>query len=292
MMELWINGRDLLPDTDGITPTASCGAVSEIRRERERTMELFHRIIVTSCKGGIGKSTVSLGVAAALARRGSRVLLVDCDVGNRCLDLMLGVQDQVLYDWGDVGACRCGAEDALLSLPETDNFFFCAAPEEAPDARSTADALSALAERARAEYVLCDTAGSGETVRAIASRFADGALVVSTQQPAAIRSAERTAALMQETGGLPCRLVISCFEENAAAEGERAGLIEIIDRTHIRTIGVVPKDRTLLLSQEAGRLPDPRSRAGAAFSNIAGRLTGENIRLFRGIRKIRTRRVL
>ena len=246
-------------------------------------------------KGGIGKSTVALGLAVALSRLGRRVLLVDCDAGNRCLDLMLGVEDRVLYDLGDLYAQRCTPQSTFLSCPGAENMIFCAAPNQKIDAFSPdalCRALNMLHEASRAEFVICDTAGCGEIVRALAAGFSDCALIVATQQPASIRSAERTAALMNEIGGLPCRLVISCFEENAAKDGIRAGLIEIIDKTHIRTIGVVPKDRALLLSQEVSHLPDANSRAGIAFANIAGRICGEEINLFHGIRKIRMSRVL
>lgn len=258
-------------------------------------MRLFQRIIVASLKGGIGKSTVALGAASALAVRGHRVLLVDCDAGNRCLDLMMGVEDRVLYDLGDVIEGRCNPADALISHPSAENLLFCAAPNRLPDpfeADAATGALCALAETAQAEFVLCDTAGSGPLMQAIAAGFADGALIIATQQPASIRSAERTAMLMQEKGNIPCRMVISLFEENAAADGERAGLIDIIDGAHIRTIGVVPRDRTLLLAQEKGELPGKKSRAGNAFANIAARLCGEDVRLFAGMKRIRTRRVL
>jgi len=176
-----------------------------------------------------------------------------------------------------------------------ENLLFCAAPNRLPDpfsAEEACRALTALAEAAEAEYVFCDSAGSGALMRAVAAGFADGALVIATQQPASIRSAEKTAILLDEEGKLPCRLVISLFEEASAAGGQRAGLIEIIDNTHIRTVGVVPRDRTLLLSQEKGELPDAHSRAGIAFANIAARLEGRDVRLFAGMRKIRTQRVL
>lgn len=263
--------------------------------ERQEAVRLFHKILVSSLKGGIGKSTVALGIAAALADRGKRVLLLDCDDGNRCLDLMMGIEDRVLYDLSDVMEGRCSPDDALIVHPEKENLLFCAAPNRLPEPFSeeaAGQALTALAEAAKAEYVLCDTAGSGPLMRAIASVFADGALVIATQQPASLRSAERTSLLLQEQRELPCRLVISLFEENAAADGQRAGLIEIIDQTHLQTVGVVPKDRTLLLAQEKGVLPEKKSRAGQAFANIAGRLEGEDVRLFAGIRKIRTGRVL
>jgi len=258
-------------------------------------VRLFQKILVASLKGGIGKSTVALGVSCALADEGRRVLLVDCDDGNRCLDLMLGIQDRVLYDLGDVMEGRCSPADALIPCPQRENLLFCAAPNRlsAPFSREDAcRALTDLAVEAQADMVLCDTAGSGPLMQAIASGFADGALIIATQQPASIRSAERTALLVEELGGLPCRLVISLFEETAAADGQRAGLIEIIDQTHLQTIGVVPKDRTLFLAQEKGVLPERKSRAGQAFSNIARRIGGEDVRLFSGIRKIRTRRVL
>ena len=251
------------------------------------------KIIVTSAKGGIGKSTAALGIAAALAERGHRTLLVDCDIGNRCLDLMTGLEDRVLYDLGDVANERCTAEQALLSPEGMENLRFCAAPlrADAPMEAYT-DTLQKLAEASDAEYVLCDTAGTGATVQAIAKGFADGALVIATQQPASIRSAEYTATLMREWGELPCLLVISMFEEYAAADGIRAGLLEIIDKTHIRTVGVIPRDRALLLAQEAGRLPDAKGRAARAMKNIAARLTGDDVPLFTGIRGIKTGKIL
>lgn len=258
-------------------------------------MRLFQKILVASLKGGIGKSTIALGVASALAGRGRRVLLVDCDAGNRCLDLMLGVEEQILYDFGDVMEQRCRPEDALLLHKTCGTLFFCAAPNQLPDSfepEAACRALSELAEAAGAEFVFCDTAGSGPLMRAIAAGFADGALIVATQQPTSLRSAERTAMLVQQMGDLPCRLVISMFEETSAADGRRAGLIEIIDRTHLRTVGVVPRDRTLMLAQEAGLLPEADSRSGRAFANIAARLDGQDVRLFAGIRRIRTPRVL
>ncbi len=261
--------------------------------ERRCFVEIMKKIIVTSAKGGIGKSTSALGIAVALADAGHRTLLADCDIGNRCLDLLLGAESEVLYDLGDAASGRCTPEEALLTPCGKENLRFCAAPIalDAPVEAYT-DALIRLTEAADAEYVICDTAGTGAIVEAIARDFADGALVIATQQPASIRSAEHTAALMTQWGNLPCLLVISMFEENAAAKGIRAGLLEIIDKTHVRTVGVIPRDRALLLSQEAGQLPDPKGRAARALSNVAARLTGESIPLFRGIKGIKTGKVL
>ncbi len=259
-------------------------------------MELMKKIIVTSAKGGIGKSTAALGLATSLAKAGHRTLLIDCDIGNRCLDLMAGLQDSVLYDLSDVAAERCTPEQALLSPENLHELRFCAAPAAAVTDDTDMDAYTAalirLTEAAEASFVICDTAGTGPFVRAIASGFADSALVIATQQPASIRAAEHTASLMEAWGHLPCRLIISMFEDRAAADGIRAGLLEIIDKTHIRTVGVIPRDRTLMLSQEKGQLPAEKSRASRAFKNIAARLTGDEIPLFSGIREIKTGKVL
>ena len=278
---LWVN---LVPQTDFCIYTGEKMPAGQ-----------FHHIIVTSVKGGIGKSTVALGTASALARRGRRVLLIDCDTGNRCLDLMLGMEDSVLFDLGDLCEGRAAPSDVLLTVPRAENFLFCAAPDHILDeaaVQKLPDALRALTEESGAEFVICDTAGCGSVVQRIAADFADGAFVIAAQQPASIRAAEKTAVLMDTLGRLTCRLVISGFEERAAEDGTRAGLLDIIDGSRVQTIGVVPKDRTLMLRQEQGKLPDARSRAGTAFCNIATRLCGEEIRLFAGIRKIRTDRVL
>ncbi len=260
-------------------------------------MKNIKKIIVTSAKGGIGKSTAALGIAAALSDLGRKTLLVDCDIGNRCLDLMTGMENEVLYDLADVACGRCTPEKALLTPAGKENLRFCAAPiaydMTAENAmKELTDALTALATAAEAEYVICDTAGTGSAVRAIAEQFADGALVIATQQPASIRSAEHTATLMKEWGALPCLLVISMFEEYAAADGLRAGLLEIIDKTHVRTVGVIPRDRTLLLAQEKGVLPEAKGRAARAMKNIAVRLTGEQTPLFCGIKGIKSGKIL
>lgn len=258
-------------------------------------MELFHRIIVTSSKGGIGKSSTALGIAVALSAIGRRVLLIDCDAGNRCLDLMLGIQDQVLYDLHDVTSHRIPPEKAILHPAAHENLFFCAAPYDMPksiEPQEWTQALHALQQTTEAEFVICDTSGSGPLVRTIADGFADGALIIATQQPASIRSAGKTALLMDEFGKIPCRLVISCFDEKSAQNGTRSGLLEMIDLTGTQAIGVIPYDRAWMRAQEQGKLPPENSRARIAYRNTAHRLCGENLRLFTGIRRIRTNRIL
>ena len=154
------------------------------------------RILVTSSKGGVGKSTTSLLLALSLAKRGKRVLLCDCDIGSRCLDMLLGIEDEVVYDIGDVYGGNVSAERAIIRPDGRGGLMFCAASLSLSVSEMKAEklcgALDALAEASDADFVICDTAGSA-IPDMIAGGFANLALVCTTQQPASVRSAEATA---------------------------------------------------------------------------------------------------
>ena len=110
-------------------------------------------VIITSCKGGVGKSTVTANLAFALARKGKRVLALDCDFSNRCLDLIFGCEDSVLYDICDVIYGRCDIERAVIKNIITENLFFCAAPLETEKVFSR-EQFSAVHEEAKERITL------------------------------------------------------------------------------------------------------------------------------------------
>ena len=252
------------------------------------------KIVVTSTKGGIGKSTVSAGIALTLVERGRRVLLCDCDLSGRCLDLILGEESHALFDIGDVAAGRCSPADALLHPWRIDALSLCPGPAVYSADDFVGDALTAalvgLEAAAGADYVICDTAGM-TAAPDICKSFADTALIIATQQPASIRAAEATAARLKDSGVRDCRLVINDFEWREAYSGERAGILDIIDGSGVMCAGIVPHDRTLMLAGESGIRP-PEGRARTAFGNIAARLEGEYVKLFEGIGGISKRRAL
>lgn len=253
------------------------------------------RILVTSSKGGIGKSTVSAGLALALAEMGRRVLLADCDLGGRSLDLLLGEEGDVLFDIGDVAHGRAAPSDAILKPWGNGNLSFCSSPAVCPTGDISADALiralKELEAECGAEYVICDTAGMVYAPE-LAGKYADVALVAATQQPVSVRAAEATAMLLAERGLEDSRLIINCFEWRAAEKGSRSGILDIIDGAGIRCCGVVPFDRSLMLAGEAGEPPREDSDGMLAFENIARRLEGENVRLFSGMSRISGKRSL
>lgn len=255
-----------------------------------------YRIIISSSKGGVGKSTTSALLAVSLAERGKRVLLVDLDLGTRCLDMFFGLEDSTVYDFGDVYMRRVDPRRSIVFLDEgkDSSLFFVASSvslgiDEIEEERLFRT-LTDLADEVDAEYVICDTAGSVMPV--LLAKWANLGLICSTQMPAAIRGAEATGDRLRAAGLPTLRLVVTSFDYKDAKSGTRAGLLGLIDGSSIRAIGVVPCDRELMISQEHGVLPSERSVAAVAYSNIAARLCGEDRKLFAGIGRMKGKKAL
>ncbi len=248
--------------------------------------------MVTSCKGGVGKSTVSANLGIRLALDGWRTLVVDCDFGVRSLDLIMGLEDEVIFDITDIILRDIPPERALIRDGRSENLFFCSAPysyNNELEPESFRDALKNIGEKMELDYIIIDTPGDTGSPFRLAAAAADTALVVSTYQPASIRAAERTGILLSEAGVESRFLIINCFGPDGIEFGVQPGLLEVIDKTAIRLIGIIPYEAALAEKQAKGEdvFTLPRSNAAVAFSNIAKRLTGRNIPLFTDFRKIK-----
>lgn len=244
-------------------------------------------IMVTSFKGGVGKSTVTANLALTLALRGKRVLALDCDFNMRCLDLIMGLEDRVVYDICDVCCRGIQFSRAVIQDPRSDNLMFCAAPyncNTSIDPVVFRECLNTICNDYNFDYVLLDTPGDLSPVLLDASIVADSALIIATHQPASIRAAERTGEQLEKMGIKERRLIINSFDAYAVRRGIRPGIIDIIDRTYVQLIGVIPLDRKLSELQESGSLIDniPDNDSAHAFNNIAERLEGYSVPLFKG----------
>jgi len=262
------------------------------------------RLLVASAKGGVGKSTTALGLAAAFARTNKRVLLADLDITSRSLDMLTGASDRTVRDVAD-----------LLTDPGADIRRVCTQPyEEFPDfsfiAACSPDRLSDLAEmRGKRErelireavtrivvhgaydILICDTGGGCEIPAAVADLF-DFTLITSEQSLTSVRAAEYAASRLERAGAVQMRLVICGFDLTSVKREKRAGVIEMIDRCALPCLGVVPYDRKLQKAQDNGELPDERSLSAAAYANIAGRIAGVETPLFHGMGALYRRRAL
>ncbi len=257
----------------------------------------MRRILVTSCKGGVGKSTVSIGIATALATLGKRILLIDFDLGNRSLDLMLGLEDSLIYDICDLTLGRADCEAVVTLHPEYPNLAFIGAPFRYEGNMNTTDfgmALDRLCDVYDFDFVMIDTSGGAHESVAMSAPLCDTALIVSSQNPTAIRAAEKSGIILDENNVESQYLIINGMDTSPEGMKKRAGILEMIDRTRTPLIGVVPMDVHLSLLSEEGKsvFHEKKSNSKTAFLNIARRLCGENVPLLDGFKDVKRKKFL
>lgn len=258
-------------------------------------------LLFASSKGGVGKSTVALGLARALAAQGQRILLADFDFCSPCLDLLCGVEDHVLCTVSDLAREACTVENALLRPYETQELYLLPAAQDdilPDDGREPvppdrivllARAVQQAAEHTHADFVLIDTGAGVSTGLQAAAVIAHSAVIVAGHTPASIRAAGRTGQRLQTCGIADAHLIINPFDVQGAGakKNMRHSMLEIIDGVGVPLLGVVPYDYGLTLEQEGRGGADI---AASALQNIAGRLLGKTVPLFSGLPKIRKKK--
>ena len=239
-------------------------------------------IVVTSGKGGTGKTSVTGGVASCLAALGHRVLCIDMDIGLRNLDLSLGMSDRALMDFTDVVEGRCTLARAVVEHPVVRNLFLLTAPLTPRPIGE--DAMSALVQEAKEsfDYILMDSpAGLGSGFR-LAVCAADRALVVSTTDPSSLRDAQRTVSELR--GRLPGRIHLGVNRVQLKMLRKLQTTIDdAMDAAGLPLLGVVPEDSQVILAANIGEPLILFSRKGAALAylNIAKRLMGQRVPLMK-----------
>lgn len=237
--------------------------------------------VVTSGKGGAGKSTVTAGLGYALSRLASRVLLIDADAGLRSLDLMLGVGGNTMYDLADVFAGNCDPMRAIYPSPVFQNVFVLPAPIFLED-MCTADEMRSLCRGLSEHYdqIIIDCpAGLGKGFET-AVAAADRALVVSTPDMVCARDAQIISRLLEERG-VPSHLIINRLRPGKVTNGSMPDVDEIIDTAGIQLLGVIPEDEEVAVANANGRPLPAACNAAVCFANIAKRYMGDSTPLAR-----------
>ena len=237
--------------------------------------------VITSGKGGVGKSTTSVGLACALAQRGRRVLLIDGDAGLRSLDRMLGVEAELVYDISDVTAGRCEPVRAIYPCPGFPGLFLMPAPGRDEDTIPP-DVMRRLVPLLAPYYdhVLIDSpAGVGMGFLSAAAA-AQRALVVSNPDPVCVRDSSTIRRLLEEQGIREQRLVINRFQYSRFKKlGCFEDLDAMIDESGIRLIAVIPEDVQLAAAFAKAHPAPGRSSGAMAYARLAARLEGERVPL-------------
>lgn len=233
-------------------------------------------IVVASGKGGSGKSSFVSGVGRALAKMGKKVLAIDCDIGLRSLDLLFGVSENVVFDWGDIVLDRCNAEQAVIKA-EID---LLAAPRSFNDGltlEATAKVFKSFSEKY--DYILLDSPAGIDRGFQLAACGADKAVVITTPDSVCVRSCARAFDELRRLGIEDTRLVINMFEVKPVCKKKLLNIDQCIDETGVQLLGIVPRDINVGFCSVTGTVPGEFSPSTLAYSRIAKRIIGKRIPL-------------
>lgn len=240
-------------------------------------------IVITSGKGGTGKTSVLCGVASCLAAMNYRVLCLDMDVGLRNLDIALGMTDRVLMDFSDVIHQRCALEDAAVEHPVISNLFLLTAPMRTSglqiDAQDLIDLLEQIQQRF--DYCLIDSPAGIGSGFALAGMGADRAVVVSTTDPASLRDAQQAVNLLRRRD-IPIHLLVNKMSKTMLRKLHTT-IDDAMDTAGLPLLGIVPQDDKVPICNSLGQSVILKEKRGAAIAyyNIARRLAGQRVPLHR-----------
>ncbi len=239
-------------------------------------------LTVTSGKGGVGKTTLTANLGVALAAQGQRVIVVDADVGLRNMDVMLGLENRIVYDLVDVIEGRCRLRQALVRDKRLSELFLLpAAQTRDKSAVQPGDMVRICDElREQHDFILIDSPAGIEQGFRYAVAPADEIIIVTNPEVPAVRDADRVIGLIEADEIGPARLVINRIKPEMVQRGEMLDISDVVELLSIDLIGIVPEDEAILVAANRGQplaLSSDSSLAGRAFHNIANRLRGEDV---------------
>ncbi len=238
-------------------------------------------VTITSGKGGVGKTTATANLAAALALDGQKVVCIDGDIGLRNLDVVLGLENRIVYDVVDVVEGRCRLRQAMIRdkrLPEL--FLIPAAQTRDKNALSPSDMVRLCDElRAECDYILIDSPAGIERGFRNAIAPADVAVVITNPEVSAVRDADRIIGLIEAEEKGPARLVINRIKPAMVKRGDMLSTEDVLELLAVDLLGIVPDDEHVVTSTNRGNpiVLNGKSQAAQAFRNIARRLRGEQV---------------
>lgn len=242
-------------------------------------------ITITSGKGGVGKTTVSANIASALAMLDKKVVALDADIGLRNLDVVMGLENRIVYDLVDVVEGRCRLRQAMIKdKRQPELYLIPAAQTRDKNAVSPSDMVLVCDQlREEMDYIIVDSPAGIERGFRNAVAPADQVVIVTNPEVSAVRDADRIIGLIEAEEKGPGKLLINRLKPQMVERGEMLSIKDILDILAIELLGVIPEDENILISTNRGTPLAMSSMngvsAGQAFRNIAQRLDGLDIPL-------------
>ncbi len=241
-------------------------------------------IVITSGKGGVGKTTTTANIGTGLALLGKKVVLVDADIGLRNLDVVMGLENRIVYDLVDVTQGICRLRQALIKDKRLDQDLFLMPAAQTKDKTAvTPEQMAELCEELRKnfDYVLIDSPAGIEQGFKNAIAGAEKAIIVTTPEVAAVRDADRIIGLLEAAELYEPKLIINRIRQDMVKRGDMMDIDDMIDILAIDLLGVVPEDEKIVISTNKGEpaILDRNSKAGQAYKNISRRILGEHVPL-------------
>lgn len=240
-------------------------------------------IVVTSGKGGVGKTTVTANLSARLAMEGYRVVAIDADIGLRNLDVVMGLENRIVFNIIDVIEEACSLPQALVRDKRVENLYLLPAAQTRTKEAVSPEQMKALCDSMRGSYdfVIVDSPAGIESGFRNAAVGADEALVVVTPEVSSVRDADRIIGLLESGGKRAIDLIVNRVRPDMIRSGKMLGVSDLSSILSMNILGIIPEDDNVVISTNRG---EPLaigivSPAAQAFGNIAGRILGRDIPL-------------
>lgn len=247
-------------------------------------------IVVTSGKGGVGKTTTSASIGHGLATRGYKVVVIDFDIGLRNLDLVMGCERRVVYDFINVIQNEANLNQALIKDRRTESLYMLAASQTRDKNSLTKEGVEKILlslKNKLFDYIICDSPAGIESGAHLAMYFADEAIIVANPEVSSIRDSDRilgilsSKSLRSEKGHEPVKenLLLTRYSPTRVAKGEMLGVEDIKEVLSINLLGVIPESKAVLKASNEGKpvILNSKSSAGKAYSDAVQRLLGEAV---------------
>lgn len=239
-------------------------------------------IVVTSGKGGVGKTTATANIGTGLAKLNKKVVMIDTDIGLRNLDVVMGLENRIVYNLVDVIEGNCRRKQALIRDKRYPNLYLLPSAQTRDKTAVTPEQMKKLTDDLREyfDYILLDCPAGIEQGFKNAIAGADRAIVVTTPEVSAIRDADRIIGLLEANDIKKIELLINRLRMDMIRRGDMMSVDDVVEILAANLVGAVPDDEGVVISTNQGEpLAGDDTRAGQAFLNICRRITGETVPL-------------